>query len=111
MAELLGIRPHYSKGLGSLDGHITVPVAIARFTTFAQFRDHLISLGCLYGDLSGVTTRHLLVYFENPIPGRAIPPNAVMKKLADGDELLPSQIRSVCDQLEIDPAEFGFNYP
>jgi hypothetical protein len=35
----------------------------------------------------------------------------MMKKLADGDEVLPSQIRSVCDQLEIDPAESAFRYP
>ncbi len=88
-----------------------MPVPIAPSTTFAQFREHLLYVGCTYGDLTGVTSSGPLVYFENPIPGRAIPPNAVMKKLADDNEMLPSQIRSVCDQLEIDPAEFGFQYP
>jgi hypothetical protein len=88
-----------------------VPVPIARFTTFAQFRDHLVSLGCTYGQLVIGFSRDPLVRFENPIPGRAIRPDAVMKLLPDNAEVKPTQIRSVCDQLEIDPAEFGFVYP
>ncbi|MGB8682320.1 MAG: hypothetical protein WCD12_05505 [Candidatus Binatus sp.] len=52
-----------------------------------------------------------MMVFENPLPGRAFPPNAMVKLMADGDEMLPSHIRSICDQLEIDPAEFGFQFP
>jgi hypothetical protein len=88
-----------------------VPAPIARFTTFAQFRDHLVSIGCVYGPLASVRSSDPLVYFENPTLGIVPPPDCVMKLLADGDEILPSQIRSACDQLKVDPAEFGFNYP
>jgi len=88
-----------------------VPVPIARFTTFAQLRDHLIDLGCKYGRLTSVTSRHPLVYFENPTSVKIPPPDAVMKLMADTDEVLPSVIRSICRDLEIDPAEFGFDYP
>lgn len=87
------------------------PVPFARHTTFAQLRDHLIYLGCTYSPLQVGYVRDPMVVFENPTPGRSIPPNAVMKLMPDDARVVPSQIRSVCDQLEIDPAEFGFNYP
>jgi hypothetical protein len=87
-----------------------VPIPLAPYTTFAQFRDHLIYIGCKYGPLP-VASREPMVYFENPIPGRAIPPDAIMKLLPDGAEVLAWEIRSICDQLEVDPKEFGFNYP
>jgi len=87
-----------------------VPVRIARYTTFAQFRDHLIYIGCIYGELTNVFSSKRLVYFENPTLGRAIPPNIVMQLCADDDEMTPTVLRSYCDQLEIDKAEFGFQY-
>lgn len=85
-----------------------MPVSLARHTTFAQFRDHLLSIGCKYGTLTNVFSSKALVYFENPIAGRSIPPNIVMQEHADDDEMTPTVIRSYCDQLEIDPMEFGF---
>lgn len=88
-----------------------MPVPTAHYTTFARFREHLISIGCAYGPLVIGFSRDPLVYFENPKSRRPIPPSAVMKKLADDDEVKPTVIRSVCDQLDIDPAEFGFTYP
>ena len=88
-----------------------MPVPLARETTFAQFRDHLLSIGCTYGPLTSVQSRDPLVYFENPTLGITPPPDFVMKALDDDAELLPSFIRSACDQLKIDHAEFGFNYP
>ena len=88
-----------------------MPVPFARHTTFAQLRDHLIYLGCVYGPLQVDYTRDAMVRFENPVPGREIPPDAVMKLMPDDAQILPSKIRSVCEQLEIDPAEFGFGYP
>jgi len=87
-----------------------VPVPIARFTTFAQLRDHLTSLGCTYGPLPIGWSRDPMMVFENPLPGRPFPPNAPIKLMPDEAEMLPSHIRSICDQLEIDPAEFGFHY-
>jgi hypothetical protein len=51
-----------------------------------------------------------MMVFENPTLGRAMPPDAIVELMADTTELLPSRIRSICDQLEIDPAEFGFHY-
>ena len=87
-----------------------MPVPAARYTTFKQFRDHLISIGCVYGELNNVVSAAPQIFFENPIPGRAIPPNIVMQKHADDDEMTPTVIRSYCDQLEIDKAEFGFHY-
>jgi hypothetical protein len=82
-----------------------VPIPLARETTFAQFRDHLLSIGCTYGSLTNVHTRDPLVYFENPTIGIVPPRDFLMKKLADDNELLPSFIRSACKQLQIDPAE------
>jgi hypothetical protein len=52
-----------------------------------------------------------MMVFENPTLGRAIPPDAIIELMADDVEVLPSRIRSICDQLEIDSAEFGFRYP
>ena len=88
-----------------------MPVPFARHTTFAQLRDHLIQIGCSYGPLAVGYTRDPMVYFENPIQGRAIPPSAVMKLMPDDGQVPASQIRSICDQLEVDPTEFGFGYP
>jgi hypothetical protein len=88
-----------------------VPVPLARETTFAQFRDHLLSIGCTFGQLASVQSRDPLVYFENPTLGLTPPPDFVMKAVADDAELLPSFIRSACVQLKIDDAEFGFHYP
>jgi hypothetical protein len=34
-----------------------------------------------------------------------------MKVMRDDDEVTPTVIRSICDQLRIEPAEFGFEYP
>jgi hypothetical protein len=88
-----------------------VPVPIARYTTFAQLRDTLISLGCTYEPLPVGWSRDPMMVFENPLPGRALPPNAMIKLMSDDAEILPSHIRSICTQLEIDPAEFGFQFP
>jgi hypothetical protein len=88
-----------------------VPIPVARFTTFAQLRDHLISLGCEYEPLPVGWSRDPHMVFINPIPGRQFPPDAIIKLLPDEAELLPSKIRSICQQLEIDPVEFGFKFP
>jgi hypothetical protein len=42
---------------------------------------------------------------------KIVPPDFVMKALGDNAELLPSFIRSACKQLQVDQAEFGFQFP
>jgi len=86
-----------------------VPAPIARYTTFDQFRDHLQFLGCGYGDLPLGFSRSPMVYFERTING--VLRDAVLKKRADDDEVTPTEIQGICVKLEIDLAEFGFQYP
>ena len=86
-----------------------MPVPLAPFTTFAQFREHLLWLGCRYGQLNVGYSAQALIYFENDVGG--VTYDAVMKAMADTDPVPPTVIQSVCDQLHIDPAEFGFNLP
>jgi len=86
-----------------------VPVPIARYTTFAHFRDHLQFLGCGYGDLPLGFSRSPMMYFERTING--VLREAVLKKRMDDEEVTPTEIQAVCAKLEIDVAEFGFQYP
>ena len=50
-----------------------------------------------------------MVYFERTING--VLRDAVLKKRADDDEVTPTEIQGICVKLEIDLAEFGFQYP
>ncbi len=88
-----------------------MPVPFARHTTFAQLRDHLTFIGCTYGDLKVGFTRDRMVFFENGKVGGDIPPSAVVKWMPDDAPVPASQIRSICEQLEVDLDEFGFGYP
>ncbi len=79
------------------------------YTTFSQVREHLPYLGCRYGQLNIGYSRTPLVYFENEVNGATY--DVVIKAMCDTDPVPPTDIQSWCDQLHIDPAEFGFNLP
>jgi hypothetical protein len=85
-----------------------VPVPIARHTTFQQFRDYLIFLGCIYGDLPLGWSRTPMAYFERTVNG--VLRDSVLKKRADDEQVTPTEIQAVCAKLAIDPEEFGFKY-
>jgi hypothetical protein len=87
----------------------TLPVPIARFTTFQQFREHLICLGCDHGDLPAVFSRIPMVYFERTVNGVLY--DTVMKKRPDHEEVTPTEIQAACAKLQIEPIEFGFQFP
>ncbi|MGH7925069.1 MAG: hypothetical protein ACREQH_10835, partial [Candidatus Binatus sp.] len=68
-------------------------------------------LGCTFGPLSVGYSRDPLMVFENPKSTKAILPHAIVKAMPDKSPMTPFVVRSICDQLEIDPAEFGFQFP
>jgi hypothetical protein len=88
-----------------------VPVPLAPYTTFQQFRDHLLWLGCRYGRLTKITASRPQVYFERDNPNSSLPWDAVIDELKDSDPVEASTIQSVCSQLRIDPTEFVFQTP
>jgi hypothetical protein len=88
-----------------------VPVPVARSTTYQQFRDHLLWLGCRYGELPKTLSSRPLVYFERDNPNSSLPWDAVITELQDNDLVAASLIQSVCQQLHIPPEEFGFYLP
>jgi len=83
-----------------------VPYPLAPGIAFRDFRDILtVKYTCRFAPLPVGYSPRPLTLIERDVGGATLD---AITDLADNEQMLPSQIRSICSRLQIDPADFGF---